>query len=187
MLKYKAVSLVLLLFFSGTLISVIQTNTEKNHLEEVIKQKEKRIALIKEPLREDTYIEDLYKNIGFKLNKVQYEKFSELALKYRTKIEDAKVPATLVYWVAFKESRFDVNARSSESSAKGMFQFIDGTWNSMCKFKGVSHGGRFDEEKQFDIMLVYLNHQYHKEKSWKKVMRNYHGGEYLYPTNFLFK
>ena len=153
----------------------------------VIKQKEKRIALIKEPLREDTYVQDLYKNIGFKLSPSQYKKFSELALKYRTKIEDAKVPVTLVYWVAFKESRFDVNARSSESTAKGMFQFIDGTWNSMCKFKGVSHGGRFDEEKQFDIMLVYLNHQYHKEKSWKRVMYNYHGGEYLYPTNFLFK
>ena len=34
------VSLLLLLFFSFTLISAIQLNTEKNHLKEVIKQKE---------------------------------------------------------------------------------------------------------------------------------------------------
>lgn len=186
-LKYKAVSTCLLLFFAGTLISAIQLKAEKEILKQVIEQKDNRIAEIVQPLREETYVEDLYKNIGFTLTDKQYKKFSELALKYRNQIEEAKVPATLVWWVAYKESGFDVNAKSSTSTACGKFQFLKGTWSDMCKFKGVDTSGRFNEQKQVDIMLTYLNYHYHKEKDWKQVMSNFHGHQYLYPVKFLLK
>ena len=145
------------------------------------------MSFIKQPIREDTYVEDLYKNIGFKLNASQYERFSELALKYKDDVAEAKIPATLVWYVAFKESRFDVKATNDTSSASGMFQFIDVTWNTICKLSGEKRTGRFDEEKQVRIMLKYLNYLYGKYGSWDKSMEEYHGGVYQYPVNFLFK
>tara|TARA_R110000782_G_scaffold130857_1_gene222564 strand:- start:281 stop:895 length:615 start_codon:yes stop_codon:yes gene_type:complete len=187
LLKYKLISLCLLLFFAGTLISAIQLSTEKEGLQKVIRQKDRRIATIIQPLRVESYVEDLYKNIGFTLTEEQYKKFEYLSLKYRDKIEEAKVPATLVWWVAYKESRFNVKADNSTSTAKGTFQFLDGTWNAMCKLKGINTGGRFNEEKQVDILLTYLNYFYHREKNWGEVMHHYHGGEYQYPIKFLFK
>lgn len=186
-LKYKVVSVCLLLFFAGTLISAIQLKTEKEVLKQVIKQKDKRIETIVQPIREETYVEDLYKNIGFTLTDSQFERFSELALKYRNQIEEAKVPATLVWWVAYKESRFNVKAESNSSTAKGMYQFLDGTWNGVCKLKGFNRDGRFKEEKQVKVMLAYLNYLYGKYGSWEKSMVEYCGGEYQYPILFLFK
>jgi hypothetical protein len=185
--KYKAISTVLLLALGGTLVSSMKLNTEKEYLEKVVKQREKRIALIKQPLREETYVEDLSKSIGFSLTKDQYETFEKLALRYRDKLEEAKIPATLVWWVSYKESRFDVDAKSKSSTAKGQFQFLDGTWNEMCKLKGTSKRGRFNEEKQVDIMITYLNYLYNKYGNWEQVMKEYHGGNYQYPVTFLLK
>lgn len=187
LLKYKIFTFILLIALAGTLISSVKLKNNSDELKEIIKQKEQRIALIKQPLREETYIKDLYKNIGFKLNDEQAEKFERLALKYRDQIEEAKVPATLVWWIAFKESRFNPEATNGESSAKGQFQFLDGTWNAMCKLKGVGRGGRFNEEKQVEILLTYLNYLYRKHGDWGKSMHEYHGGEYQYPMSFLFK
>lgn len=191
LLKYKIFSIILFLFFVGTLISAMGFKTklerETQNLKKVIENREKRISLINEPLRYETYVEDLYGSIGFKLTPEQYETFERLSLKYRNKIEEAKVPATLVWWVSYKESRFDIEANNKSSSAKGQFQFIDVTWNTMCKLKGVGRGGRFDEEKQVDIMLTYLNYLYNKHGNWNKSMEEYHGGVYQYPISFLFK
>lgn len=187
LVKYKAITTVLLLALAGSLISAMRLSTEKSYLERVVKQKEKRIALIKQPLREETYVEDLKKNIGFELTAEQYKSFEKLALKYRDKIEDAKIPATLVWWVSYKESRFDVDAKNDHSTAKGQFQFLEGTWNEMCKLKGTSKRGRFNEEKQVDIMITYLNYLYNKYGNWEQVMKEYHGGNYQYPIKFLLK
>ena len=187
LLKYKVITTVLLLALGGTLISAMKLVTEKEHLEKVVKQKEKRIALIKAPLREETYVEDLKKNIGFDLTAEQYATFKNLSLKYRNKIEEAKIPATLVWWVSYKESRFDVGAKNKHSTAKGQFQFLEGTWNEMCKLKGTSKRGRFNEEKQVDIMITYLNYLYNKYGNWEQVMKEYHGGNYQYPITFLLK
>lgn len=194
LIKHKLLIGVLLLSIFLLSFSVIKIKIESKELQQEISirdstivAKNNRIAFIKEPIREDNYVEDLYKNIGFKLNKEQYKRFSYLATKYRNDIEEAHVPATLVWWVAFKESRFNINAQNSESTAKGMFQFLNGTWNTICKMEATDKGGRFNEEKQVKVMLAYLNYLYNKHGSWSKSMVEYHGGEYQYPITFLFK
>lgn len=187
LLKYKIVSFILLTCLAGTLISAISLRNKTEELKEIILNKEKRISLIKQPLREETYVQDLYKNIGFKLTPKEYKTFERLSLKYKNKIEDAKVPATLVWWISYKESRFNIEASNNESSAKGQFQFLDGTWDTICKLKGVNKQGRFNEEKQVDILLGYLNYLYNKYGNWSDCMKEYHGGEYQYPVTFLFK
>ena len=187
LIKYKVIVAVISISLAGTLISAIKLKTEVIEKEQIIKQKEERIKTIKQPLREETYVEDLYKNIGFTLTNEQYTRFSELALKYRSQIEEAKVPATLVWWVAYKESRFNVKAENDSSTAKGLYQFLDGTWGSMCKLNGENIDGRFNEEKQVRIMLVYVNYLYNRYQSWEKVMSAYRGFQPHYKTRFLFK
>jgi hypothetical protein len=155
--------------------------------EDIIAGKINIITNIKEPLRDETYVKDLYKSINFELTPNQYERFEYLSLRYRDDIEEAKVPATLVWWTAYKESRFDPEQKNSESTAKGMFQFLDGTWNEVCKLKGFSEDNRLKESKQVKVMLAYLNYLYNKYSSWEKSMVEYHGGEYQYPIKFLFK
>lgn len=193
-LKYRVIIGVLILFVFLASFSAVKTNLKKEELKEVIDLKDsvisaknKKIEKIKTPLREETYVEDLYEAIGFKLTDKEYKRFSYLALKYRDDIEKAHVPASLIWWVAYKESRFNVNAKSTESSASGQFQFIHSSWKMSCKLAGVTTDGRFDEEKQVRIMLVYLNYLYNKYGNWEGVMNEYHGGVYHYPVNFLLK
>jgi hypothetical protein len=180
---------IFLLSFSIVKINdeVVKLKTTLNQKDYIIHSKNEKINLIKEPLRDDNYVEDLYHNIGFKLTDKQYDRFSELALKYRSDIEKAKVPATLVWWTAYKESGFNTKEQNPDSTAKGMFQFLDGTWNGVCKMKGFDRGDRFNEQKQVKVMLAYLNYLYNKYGSWEKSMVEYHGGEYQYPIKFLFK
>ena len=52
----------------------MKLKTEVHNKEQIIRQKEQRIKVVNQPLREETYVEDLYKNIGFKLTKEQYKK-----------------------------------------------------------------------------------------------------------------
>jgi hypothetical protein len=187
LLKYRFIVGVLVL--SVFLLSFVtaKSKLEIAEKENIIKQKENRIKEITTPLREETYVQDLYKAIGFKLTGEQYKRFSELALKYKYQIEEAKVPATLVWWTAYKESRFNVNAENGTSTAKGMYQFLSGTWNEICKMKGYNVDGRFNEQKQVTVMLDYMNYLYNKHGSWEKSVEEYHGGEYQYPVLFLMK
>ncbi len=167
-LKYRIIVAVLFISFGATLVSAVKFKYEIGEKEKIIKEKENRIKQINTPLREEYYVEDLYKAIGFKLTKEQYERFSFLALKYRNQIEEAKVPATLVFWVFYKESRFNVKAENNSSTAKGLGQMLDGTWNEMCKMKGYSIDGRFNEQKQVTVTLDYLNYLYERYGSWDK-------------------
>ena len=187
LLKYRV--LVAVLFLSVSLLSFV---TAKSHLEiaekeNIIKQKENRIKEITAPLREEFYLEDLVSAIGHNFTEKEKLQIEDLALRHREKIEKAKVPMTLVVWIAYKESRFNSKAKNSESSASGLFQFVDGTWNEMCKLKGVGTEGRFNEDKQVDILITYLNYLYNREKDWKTVMVKYHGGKLQYPFKFLIK
>ena len=186
-LKYRVIVAVLFISFGATLVSAVQFKSEIGEKEKIIREKENRIKQISSPLREEYYVEDLYKAIGFKLTKEQYERFSFLALKYRNQIEEAKVPATLVFWVFYKESRFNVKAENNNSTAKGLGQMLDGTWNEMCKMKGYSVDGRFNEQKQVTVTLDYLNYLYNIHKDWKKVMKAYGGNKLHYPFHFLVK
>lgn len=194
LIKYKVIIGVLILSIFLLSFSAIKIKIKTEKLSQIIQKKEITIAKkeakikqIKEPLREDCYVEDLYKAIGFNLTEEQYERFSYLALKYKTQIEEAHVPATMVWYVAYKESGFDVKAKNPESSSKGLYQFINSTWDSMCKLNGENTSGRFDEEKQVRIMLVYVNYLYNRYQSWEKVMSAFRGFEPHYNTKFLFK
>ena len=169
------------------IVFAIKKAKKERQLSEIIIEKQQIIEQIKEPLREDNYVEDLYKAIGFKLAPQQYKTFSYLSLKYRNQIEDAKVPATLVWWICYKESGFNINAKNSTSSASGISQMINSTWDFCCKLNGEDNSGRFNEEKQVRITLVYLNYLYNKYGNWKQSMNEYHGGVYHYPVNFLLK
>lgn len=187
LLKYRIIVAVLFISFGATLISAVQFKSEISEKEIIIKEKENRIKQINSPLREEFYIEDLTEAIGHNFTEKEKLQVEDLALRHREKIEKAKVPMTLVVWIAYKESRFDVKAKNPNSSACGLFGFIDGTWNEMCKLKGVGTEGRFNEDKQVDILITYLNYLYNKHGDWKAVMQSYHGGELQYPFKFLLK
>ncbi len=187
LLKYRLIVAVLSIFLGLTLVSVIKFKSEIIEKEEKIREKERKIELIKSPIREDYYINDLVKSIGHKFTKEEIEEIEKFTTKYKDKVEEAHVPMTLVVWIAYKESRFDHKAKNPNSSASGLFGFIDNTWNSMCKLKGVNKSGRFNKDKQVDILLTYLNYLYNRTGNWESVLKAYHGGTLQYPFNFLIK
>jgi len=187
LLKYRIIVAVLFLSFGATLISAVQFKSEISEKERIIKEKENRIKQINSPLREEFYIEDLIEAIGHNFTEKEKLQIEDLALRHREKIEKAKVPMTLVVWIAYKESRFDVKAKNPTSSACGLFGFVYGTWNEMCKLKGVGTEGRFNEDKQVDILITYLNYLYNKHGDWRAVMKAYGGNKLHYPFHFLIK
>ena len=187
LLKYRVI--VAVLFLSITFLSFV---TAKSHLEiaekeNIIKQKENRIKEITAPLREEYYLEDLVSAIGHKFTEKEKLQIEDLSLTYKDRLEEAKIPMTLFIWIAYKESRFDHKAKNPNSSACGLFGFVEGTWNEMCKLKGVSTEGRYNKDKQVEVLITYLNYLYNKHRDWKTVMKQYHGGSLQYPFNFLVK
>jgi hypothetical protein len=170
LLKYRFIVGILVL--SVFLLSFVtaKTKIEIAEKENIIKQKENRIKEITTPLREDVYIEDLIQAIGHNFTEKEKLQVEDLALTYKEKLEKAKIPMSLMIWIAYKESRFDHKAQNTESTAKGLFQFVDGTWEEMCKLKGVSTEGRFNKDKQVDILITYLNYLYSKHADLYKVM-----------------
>ena len=187
LLKYRVI--VAVLFLSVSFLSFV---TAKSHLEiaekeNIIKQKENRIKEITSPLREDVYIDDLIKAIGYNFTEKEKLQVEDLALTYKDKLEKAKIPMTLVVWIAYKESRFDHKAKNPNSSACGLFGFVEGTWNEMCKLKGVSTEGRYNKDKQVEVLITYLNYLYNRYGDWKTVMKAYGGNKIHYPFNFLVK
>ena len=54
------------------------------------------------------------------------------------------VPAESLFAVAMQESRFQPDAKNSRSTATGLFQHLDGTWNSVTD----RYGGRYGITKE---------------------------------------
>lgn len=187
LIKYRIVLSITLLLFAGTLISAISVTKEKQKLQTILEQKEQRLKFINTPLRENRYLEDVVESIGYNFAQKEIKKINIFISNYRNIIEESQIPITMVIWIAYKESNFNYKAKNKLSSSKGMFGFIDSTWNSMCKLKGVGTEGRYNEKKQVEILITYLNYLYNRHKDWEKVMRCYQGQQQLYPTNFLFK
>ena len=46
--------------------------------------------------------------------------------------------------IAWLESRFDPTARNGESTAKGIYQFLDGTWKNYCKGDVLNYKDNID-------------------------------------------
>ena len=55
----------------------------------------------------------------------------------------------LAYW----ESRYDTSARNASSTAKGVFQYLDGTWKTYCS------GNQFDHNDNVDCAVRMLYDQ----------------------------
>jgi hypothetical protein len=187
LLKYRLIVTLLIVCVALLTMSVVKYRNDVAIKEMKIAEKERRISEITTPLREESYIEDLVNAIGHNFTKTEILQIEDIAFKYKDKVEEAQVPMTLVIWIAYKESRFDHTEKNPNSSACGLFGFIDSTWNSMCKLKGTSTIGRFNRDKQVDVLLTYLNYLYGKHKDWKTVMKMYHGGSLQYPFKFLIK
>jgi hypothetical protein len=137
---------------------------------------------------DSVFLKELKENMKCNLSREENRELNRLAIKYRSLIDSNHIPHALVWRVSFKESRFNIKAVNKQgSSAKGLFGFINSTWNAMCKRAGMHNGGRFDERKQLLVMIEYLNYLYSKHGNWNSAMREYHGGKFLYPVSFLFK
>lgn len=67
------------------------------------------------------------------------------------------VSANLMRKIAGRESGNNPNARASTSSATGLFQFIDGTWNSMrARYPQLALGSRLDANSQARAAPYYM-------------------------------
>jgi hypothetical protein len=110
----------------------------------------------------------------------QEKRLKYLYFKYKDVINKHHIPNNLLWYISFRESGFNVNAKNSESSASGLFQFILSTWNAMCKYGGMDISGRFNEAKQVEVMCVYLDFLYNKYGNWKDVHSEYCGGKIVY-------
>jgi hypothetical protein len=127
---------------------------------------------------QDTAIEwkDFRKSLPLTMSKQEENKLHSLYFKYKDLINSHHCPHNLLWYIAFKESRLNLNAKNSSSSAQGMFQFINGTWNAMCKRGGMDISGRFNEAKQVKVMCIYLDFLFEKYKNWQLVHKEYTGG-----------
>lgn len=127
---------------------------------------------------QDTAIEwkDFRKSLPLTMSKQEENKLHYLYFKYKDLINSHHCPHNLLWYIAFKESRLNLRAKNSSSSAQGMFQFINSTWNAMCKKAGLNTANRYDEYKQVKIMCVYLDYLFDKYKNWQLVHKEYTGG-----------
>lgn len=109
------------------------------------------------------------------ITNIEEIKLKRLFYTYYSVIEKSHIPHEYMWYIAIKESRLNTKAKNNQSTAKGMFQFLNGTWELMCKRKGTDIGGRYDEKKQVVIMVEYVNYLYLKHKNWYKLFQEYAG------------
>lgn len=91
-----------------------------------------------------------------KIQKQEYKPASPLDVK--ASVEQAIIQAAAktgidvgyMFAMAQQESSFDPNARATTSSAKGLYQFIDGTWSGMVKKYGSTYGITDSNEDKFN-------------------------------------
>lgn len=193
-MKLYSIILPLVIFIFVIIVSNNIVNSQLNdsiiQYQNIVKIKDKQIKKLQTPYSniDSVFLKELKENMKCNLSREEEFKLNKLAIKYRSLIDSNHIPHALVWRVAFKESRFNHKAVNLQgSSAKGLFGFINTTWNIMCKRAGMNNSNRFDERKQLLVMIEYLNYLYSKYGNWNSAMKEYHGGKFLYPINFLFK
>lgn len=176
------VSLILnMLIIAGLLSNNVSVNLKYNHALNILKQKETTIKHLEVKSQDSaTEYADFRRSLPLKLTLKEEKRLNYLYFTYKSLIDKHHCPHNLLWYIAFKESRLSLNAKNSSSSAKGMFQFINGTWNAMCKRGGMDVLNRYSEEKQVKVACIYLDYLFDKYKDWKKVHSEYCGGVILY-------
>ena len=188
-IMFPLVIFIFILLYGNKVINS-QLNDTVTKYEKIIKIKNNHIKKLQTPYSnvDSVFLKELKENMTCNLSREENRELNRLAIKYRSLIDSNHIPHALVWRVSFKESRFNIKAVNKQgSSAKGLFGFINSTWNAMCKRAGMHSGDRFNERKQLLVMIEYLNYLYAKHGNWNSAMREYHGGKFLYPISFIFK
>jgi hypothetical protein len=166
-----------MLIIAGLLSNNVSVNMKYTNMLSILKQKEKTIKHLEVKSQDSaTEYTDFRRSLPLKLTLKEEKRLNHLYFTYKSLIDKHHCPHNLLWYIAFKESRLNLNAKNSSSSAKGMFQFIDGTWTAMCKRGGMDILNRYSEEKQVKIMCIYLDFLFEKYKDWQLVHKEYTGG-----------
>jgi hypothetical protein len=166
-----------MLIIAGLLSNNVSVNMKYTNMLSILKQKEKTIKHLEVKSQDSaTEYTDFRRSLPLKLTLKEEKRLNHLYFTYKSLIDKHHCPHNLLWYIAFKESRLNLNAKNSSSSAQGMFQFINGTWNAMCKKAGLNTTNRYDEYKQVKIMCVYLDYLFDKYKDWQLVHKEYTGG-----------
>ena len=88
----------------------------------------------------------------------QKDQPAAVAMKVNVSVEQAIIQAAqksgmdvgYLFAMAQQESSFNPLARASTSSAKGLYQFLDGTWTGMVKKYGATYGIRDTNDDKFN-------------------------------------
>jgi hypothetical protein len=184
--NFKKIILIIIFLLIGlclTLSSAISKNKMISQLEAKSKTQHKIINVLQNKPKDSAEEYKFFRSsLGKSIDPTKQEenRLKHLYFKYKDLIDKHHCPHNLLWYIAFKESRLDLNAKNSKSTASGLFQFILGTWQNMCKRGGMDTCGRFNETKQVEVMCIYLDYLFNKYKDWKKVHREYCGGVILY-------
>jgi hypothetical protein len=166
-----------MLIIAGLLSNNVSVNMKYTNMLSILKQKEKTIKHLEVKSQDSaTEYTDFRRSLPLKLTLKEEKRLNHLYFTYKSLIDKHHCPHNLLWYIAFKESRLNLNAKNSSSSAQGMFQFINGTWNAMCKKGGMDISGRFNEAKQVKVMCIYLDFLFEKYKNWQLVHKEYTGG-----------
>jgi hypothetical protein len=166
-----------MLIIAGLLSNNVSVNLKYTNMLNILKQKEKTIKHLEVKSQDSaTEYTDFRRSLPLKLTLKEEKRLNYLYFTHKSLIDKHHCPHNLLWYIAFKESRLNLNAKNSSSSAKGMFQFIDGTWTAMCKRGGMDILNRYSEEKQVKIMCIYLDFLFEKYKDWQLVHKEYTGG-----------
>jgi hypothetical protein len=170
-----------ILIIAGLFSNNVSINLKYQNALNILRFKEKTIKHL-EVKGQDSATEyaDFRRSLPLKLTDAQEKRLHYLYFKYKDVINKHHCPSNLLWYISFKESGFNVNAKNSKSSASGLFQFILSTWNAMCKRGGMDISGRFNEAKQVEVMCVYLDYLFSKYGDWYLCHKEYSGNVMVY-------
>lgn len=170
-----------ILIIAGLFSNNVSINMKYANVLNILKQKEKTIKHLEVKSQDSaTEYADFRRSLPLHLTLKEEKRLHNLYFTYKPLIDKHHCPHNLIWYIAYKEGRFNTTSKNPTSSAQGMFQFINGTWNNMCKRGGMDIGGRYNEAKQVKVMCIYLDYLFDKYKDWKKVHSEYCGGVIVY-------
>lgn len=186
--EFNTLKKLLIVLMVGIIFFMFYFNSYAQKTKDTILQQQNEIKCLKSNLEhfqiksQDSVTEykDFRKTLPLKLTTQEEKRLHYLYFKYKDLINKHHCPHNLIWYIAYKESNFKVDAKNSKSTATGLFQFILGTWNNMCKRGGMSTAGRQNEAKQVEVMCIYLDYLFEKYKDWRKVHNEYCGGKIVY-------